>query len=78
MTIGPVWQTDEEGNWLLPEKTLGWEVLGWCAEWLVNPEGEPWIFTLEQSRFILWMYALDERGRFKYRKAVLQRLKGWG
>jgi hypothetical protein len=29
-------------------------------------------------RFILWWYAVDEFGRFVYRKGVLQRMKGWG
>ncbi|WIM95779.1 terminase [Actinoplanes oblitus] len=29
-------------------------------------------------RFILWWYAVGHRGRFIYRKGVLQRLKGWG
>jgi len=75
--IGPTWQRDEEGDWLLPENTLGWEIVGWCSKWLRN-EGGPWQFTLEQLRFILWLYAIDETGKFLYREAVLQRLKGWG
>src|SRR5699024_12128674 len=33
---------------------------------------------MEQLRFILWYYALNEDGEFIYRRAVLQRLKGWG
>lgn len=33
---------------------------------------------MEQLRFLLWWYAVDEQGRFVYRKGVLQRLKGWG
>lgn len=76
--IGPLWATDENGDWLLPEITLGWEILGWCAEWLQMPDGSPWIFTDEQARLILWYFALDERGRFKYRQAVYQALKGAG
>jgi hypothetical protein len=75
--IGPTWQKDEAGNWLLPEKTLGWEVLGWVAEWLTFSDGRPWMATPEQARFILWFYAIDHRGKFSYRKAVLQRMKGW-
>lgn len=75
--IGPTWQKDDDGNWLLPEHTLGWEIAGWCSKWLRNGD-EPWQFTLEQLRFLLWLYAVDERGKFIYRKAVLQRLKGWG
>lgn len=38
----------------------------------------PFRFTQEQLRFVLWMYAVDEYGRFLYRDTVLQRLKGWG
>jgi hypothetical protein len=76
--IGPTWQKDAAGNWLLPEKTLGWGVLGWVAEWLTFSDGRPWMATAEQARFILWFYAIDHRGKFIYRKAVLQRMKGWG
>lgn len=68
---------NEDGSWYLPEKTLGWQILGWCSSYLLNDRGEPWRFTLEQSRFVLWWYAIDERGRFLYRSGVLQRLKGW-
>jgi hypothetical protein len=75
--IGPTWQKNEAGGWLLPEKTLGWEVLGWVAEWLTFTDGRPWTATNEQARFILWFYAIDHRGKFSYRKAVLQRMKGW-
>lgn len=74
--IGPTWQI-VDGHWLLPERTLGWDVLGWCGTWLQH-EGKPWRFTLEQARFLLWWYALDEDGAFLYRDGVLQRLKGWG
>jgi hypothetical protein len=38
----------------------------------------PFKLTPEQVRFILWMYAVDEDGRFLYREIVLQRLKGHG
>jgi hypothetical protein len=43
----------------------------------MNGEGS-WQFTLEQLRFVLWWYAVDESGEFVYRTGVLQRLKGWG
>lgn len=78
-TIGPTWQCNEDGSWYLPEYSLGWEVLGWCKQWLVNPDtGTPWIFTPEQARFILWLYAVDHRGKRIHNKAVMQRLKGHG
>src|SRR5690348_6430182 len=65
---------------MLPERTLRWQVAKWGTEYLLDiddPE-KPWRFTLEQLRFILWWYAVDERGKFVYRTGVLQRLKGWG
>ncbi|MFJ8713839.1 hypothetical protein ACIRD9_11730 [Streptomyces violaceus] len=60
----------------MPERTLGWQVAGWCAEYLKADDGGPWRFTREHLRFVLWWYAVDETGRFIYRKGVLQRLKG--
>lgn len=77
VTIGPTWQRDGE-HWLLPERTLGWLMLAWCGAKLQAGRDEPWTFTDEQARFLLWWYAVDELGRFIYRDGVLQRLKGWG
>ncbi len=69
----------------LPEHTLGWEVLSWGSQMLAQPDGNrnyeqgaPWQYTNEQAMFILWFYAVDEYGRFKYRNAVIERPKGWG
>lgn len=76
--IGPTWQRNADNSWLLPERTIGWHIAGWCAEYLKGEDGRPWKFTPEQLRFILWWYAVDETGRFLSRKGVLQRLKGWG
>ncbi|QOV06131.1 terminase large subunit [Streptomyces phage Salutena] len=76
--IGPTWQKDAFGRWVLPDKTLGWQIAGWCSEWLLAEDGGPWKFTREQLRFVLHWYAVDEAGRFKHRKGVLQRMKGWG
>lgn len=82
VAIGPTWQRDADGHWLLPERTLGWEVLGWTAEYLRQPDGpesgNAWRYTDEQARFLLWWYALDEAGRFAYRYGMLRRVKGWG
>ncbi|WP_327292453.1 terminase [Streptomyces sp. NBC_01198] len=81
---GPTWQRDPfTGKWHLPKHTLGWQIVGWCAEYL-SGEGStdekpvPWKFTKEQLRFVLWWYAIDGDGEFVYRTGVLQRLKGWG
>lgn len=74
--IGPTWQWDN--GWVLPGVTLGWGRLAWCGLWLRDKHGQPWQFTAEQTRFVLWYDALDEQGDFVYHSAVLQRLKGWG
>lgn len=75
--IGPTWAT-ANGHWVLPERTIGWEMLGWCGTNLQHGAARPWRFTLEQARFLLWWYAIDDTGRFLFRDGVLQRLKGWG
>lgn len=76
--IGPTWQTDGAGRWLLPEATIGWDQLGWAGTNLQHGRGKPWRYTLEQARFLLWWGSVDERGSWNYRDFVLQRLKGWG
>lgn len=66
----------------LPKLTLGWDILDWGSTFLAQPDGahkgDTWSYTKEQAKFILWYYALDERGRFLYRRALLARPKGWG
>src|SRR5690606_17809050 len=77
--IGPTWKRTGDGGWLLPERTLGWQVLGWAARYLNSPTGEGrFKATPEQARFILWWYAVDEHGVFISRTGVMQRLKGHG
>ena len=82
VTTGPTWQRDKRGKFVLPKHTLGWEILGWTAEYLLQPDGpnagEPWRFTLEQGRFVLHWYAIDECGRFVYRSGMYRRMKGHG
>lgn len=80
--LGPVWQRTLGGGWHLPEKTLGWGILNWLAKYVRSPggehAGEGFLPTLEQARFILWWYAVDDEGRYTYREGVLRRMKGWG
>ena len=81
--LGPSWERGEDGRFNLPAHTLGWEIAGWASEYLLDPRApidnpEPWRFTNEQLRILLWWYAVDASGRFIYRYGVLQRLKGWG
>lgn len=81
--LGCVWIGEDgkpslDGPWMLPERTIGWQVVEWCTEYLNGLDGGRWVFTTEQLRWMLWWYAVDEFGRFVYRTGVLQRLKGWG
>lgn len=80
--IGPTWQTDDEGRFILPERTLGWGVINWWYKYLKTPggpqAGQPFLPTMEQARFVAWWYAVDETGRFAYRSGILRRMKGWG
>lgn len=66
----------------LPERTLGWQCLDWASAFLVQPDGfdrgAVWNYTDDQARFILWYYALDEYGKFIYRRAYRERAKGVG
>lgn len=80
--IGPTWTRGEDGRFILPERTLGWGVINWLYEYVLTPggphAGEAFMPTMEQARFIVWWYAVDEYGRFVYRDGILRRLKGWG
>lgn len=76
--LGPTWQRGEDGKFVLPALTLGWQSLAWAAENLKHGDGRPWRFTNEQARWWLWWYAVDETGTFLFTQGVLQRLKGWG
>jgi phage terminase large subunit-like protein len=37
--VGPSWQRTIEGDWHLPEMTLGWGVLEWMSEYVNTPGG---------------------------------------
>lgn len=76
----PLWRPGQPAaqKYVLPERSLGWHILWWISKNLRDDEGGPFKPTAEQSRFILWMYAVDEHGSFTYRDIVLQRIKGWG
>lgn len=73
-----MWKQGADGKFILPERTLGWQVLRWIRRWVGGERGGKFAPTKEQARFILWWYAIDEQGSFIYRDGVLQRLKGWG
>lgn len=81
ITLGPTWQIGSDGRWVLPELSLGWEVLGFLSTHLnaraIGRE-DRYEFTLEQARFILHWYAVRPDGTWVYRDAVMQRVKGHG
>jgi phage terminase large subunit-like protein len=66
----------------IPKRTLGYDIIEWGNTFLAQPDGEfkgeTWQYSKEQAKFILWYYALDAKGRFIYRRALLARPKGWG
>lgn len=66
----------------IPTNTLGWYILAWAFQYLSQPDGpdagEPFVFTDEQMRLILWWYAVDGDGRFLFNSGVIRRMKGWG
>lgn len=77
--IGPIWLKDDDGEWLLPEYTLGWDIIAWAEMNLSAIRGEGRLqFTPEQMRVILWHYAIDEDGDFAYEYSVYQAFKGAG
>lgn len=82
MTLAPVAPGIRTGPKGIPDLTLGWQVLEWTDRWLLQPDGpkagEPWHFTPEQARFIVWWYATNPAGEFIYRYGMLRRMKGWG
>lgn len=77
--LGPTWETDAKGRFILPEYSIGWDSLVWSGQKLQLTRGEPWKFTAEQARFWLWWYAVDADGTFIFdREGIMQRLKGHG
>lgn len=66
----------------LPERSLGWGCLDWATVMLTQPDGlekgKVWEYTDDQARFILWYYAVDEYGKWLYRRAYRERAKGVG
>lgn len=65
-----------------PERTLAWGIIDWADDYLIQPDGpeagERWVWSAPQLRFLLWFYALDDTGRFAYRRAAIRRAKGTG
>ena len=62
--------------------TLGWGVLAWAEEFLAQPDGanagDLWRWTNTQARIVAWWYAVDENGRWLYRRGQIVLPKGSG
>jgi len=62
--------------------TLGWGVLAWAEEFLAQPDGanagEAWRWTGTQARIVAWWYAVDDRGKWLYRRGQVVLPKGSG
>lgn len=81
--IGPIWQKNDDGDWLMPEDlgyyTIGWDAIGWGESELPALKGDGGLrLTPEQMRITLWFYAIDDDGDFVYPQAVYQAFKGAG
>ena len=37
--VGPTWRRTVDGEWFLPERTLGWGVLAWMSDYVNTPGG---------------------------------------
>ncbi len=65
-----------------PQLTLGYEAAKWTRENLIQPNGpragKPFKPTLDQFRFLLWWYALDEAGQWLFNHGVRRLAKGSG
>lgn len=65
-----------------PSETLGYQIIRWAQKYIVTPDGEkagePWKFTPEQLRFVLWFYSIKPDGGWAYSAGTLRRAKGWG
>ncbi|MFD7017201.1 hypothetical protein [Streptomyces sp. NPDC059928] len=65
-----------------PHETLGYQIIRWAQTYIVQPDGdsagEPFKFTPEQLKFVLWYYAINPDGTWKYAAGTLRRAKGWG
>lgn len=65
-----------------PDLTLGWEAIVWAEGLLRQPNGpragQPFRFTRDQLRFLLWWYALDDDGHWLFHHGARRLSKGSG
>jgi hypothetical protein len=62
--------------------SLGWDVLDRALDNFRVPDGplagEPFDLTDEQAKILVRFYAINEAGRFVYRRGAVRRAQGWG
>src|SRR5690606_23398301 len=58
----------------------GWAIIDWMSRYLRAPSDSslPCLPTHEPARFMVWWYAVAERGKYALRDGVLRRVKGRG
>jgi hypothetical protein len=76
-TVGPMWDKDTSGDYILPKNTLGYHVILWGTQNLLHA-GQTFKLSGEQARFILWYYQIDENGDWVNRVGIKIAPKGWG
>ncbi|MDY6143737.1 MAG: terminase [Arcanobacterium sp.] len=66
----------------LPKYTLGYYALAWIENNLRVPSGvyagKPFECTFDQALFLLWWYAVDEKGEWLYQRGIRRLSKGSG
>jgi len=72
-----------DGFWIpKPPRSIGYVGIAWALRHLLQPDGpdkkKPFRLTHEQTRFVLWWYAIRADGRFVYTSGMFQRMKGAG
>ena len=65
-----------------PDRTLGIAVADWILDNCAVPDGdlagEPFRLSDDQLHFVAWFYAVDEVGKFLFRRALLVRPQKFG
>lgn len=72
-----------DGFWIpKPTRSLGFAVIVWGTRHILQPDGPdkggPFTLTPEQTRFVLWWYAVRADGTFVYPSGMFMRMKGAG
>lgn len=78
------WPTDPDERMGIVRRSLGPALIDWAEGRTDEPglthylSGLPWMFTPGQKRFLILWYAVNEDGRFDFRRGVKRGAKGTG